>query len=70
MRGGLLEEKMRMREEFIRQVGVEDGGENLRCRDWIRILSDWFCKEDEKRRGCGHRCMDALGRLNIHAECH
>ncbi|MCD6538441.1 methyltransferase domain-containing protein [Candidatus Bathyarchaeota archaeon] len=45
MRGGLLEEKMRMREEFIRQVGVEDGGRILDVGTGSGFLAIGFAKK-------------------------
>ena len=45
MRGGLLEEKMRMREEFIRQVGVEDGERILDVGTGSGFLAIGFAKK-------------------------
>ena len=45
MRGGLLEEKMRVREEFIRQVGVEDGERILDVGTGSGFLAIGFAKK-------------------------
>jgi len=55
---------MRIREDFIRLVGVKDGERILDVGTGSGFFSNRIRQEDENWQCSGNRCMDAHGRRN------
>ena len=68
MRGGFLEEKFRIREEFMKIVKPVDGEPVLRCGDWRGIARDRLCKGHEEGESGWNRSLDPGHGWNLYGD--